>query len=129
MIRLRAAERSHLSDVENLYVVSSRTGQRVQLRRNLHASYQMVSEKDSTAKPLRTITVSAFPALGMLASEVMTVARPELDELQRQLPPGYTFRLVVRKKSRRRDLATSSSCWPSPSRQSLLHSSCSSRVQ
>jgi multidrug efflux pump subunit AcrB len=37
----------------------------------------------------RTITVSTFPAEGYLPSEVLNAAKPELDKLTAELPPGY----------------------------------------
>ncbi len=37
----------------------------------------------------RTVTVSCFPAPGLLASETLRAARPRLDQLAAALPPGY----------------------------------------
>lgn len=39
----------------------------------------------------RTITVQGFPAGGAYASQVMNVARPQLEALAAALPPGYSI--------------------------------------
>ena len=52
-------------------------------------SYGMQIEKMRSRNQFRTITISAMPAEGKLASEVMSLARPKLKELQQTLPAGY----------------------------------------
>lgn len=37
----------------------------------------------------RTVTVAAFPVPGLLPSEAIAAARPALEALRRELPPGY----------------------------------------
>ncbi len=89
--RLRAAERGQLSDVQNLYVYSSRTSQRVPLGQVSTISYGMVTEKILRRNQYRTITVSAFPVPGKLPSEVVAAARGQLEALTKELPPGYSL--------------------------------------
>jgi multidrug efflux pump subunit AcrB len=91
--RLRSAERGQLSDVQNLYVRSAQTGQRVPLRQISSVSYAMTTEKIVRRDHYRTITVSGFPVDGALPSEVVASVRTKMDELGKSLPPGY--RLTV----------------------------------
>ncbi|MBX3187429.1 MAG: efflux RND transporter permease subunit [Labilithrix sp.] len=91
--RLRSAERSQLSDVQNLYVRSSQTGQRVPLRQISQVSYAMTTEKIVRRDHYRTVTVSGFPIAGSLPSQVVGSVRAEMNELAKELPPGY--RLTV----------------------------------
>lgn len=89
--RLRGEERSQLGDVQNLYVSSSLNTQKVPLRAVSRVSYALQTEKIRRRDQFRTITVSAFPASGLLSSEVIRAAMPELDQLASSLPPGYTL--------------------------------------
>ena len=87
--KLRMEERARLDDINNLYVYSSSGTERVPLRQVSTVSYQMQTEKLRRRNQFRTITVSASPVEGVLASEVMAAARPKLDEFAKSLPPGY----------------------------------------
>jgi multidrug efflux pump subunit AcrB len=49
----------------------------------------MQIEKMRSRNQFRTVTISAMPAEGKLTSEVMSAARPKLNELQQTLPAGY----------------------------------------
>jgi len=89
ILRLRAAERARLSDIANLYVQASLTDQRVPLRQVSNVSYAMVTTKILRRNHARTITVSAFPAAGVLPSEIMGRARADLMALASDLPPGF----------------------------------------
>src|SRR6185295_13817475 len=51
--------------------------------------YGMETEKLRRRNQFRTITVSVFPAEGVLASEVVNAARKEIAALGKDLPPGY----------------------------------------
>jgi multidrug efflux pump subunit AcrB len=51
--------------------------------------YGTKTEKLRRRGQFRTVTVSAFPAEGFLPSEVLKAARPELDTLSAELPPGF----------------------------------------
>ncbi len=91
--RLRADERSQLSDVENLYVSSLTSAQKVPLSQVSHLAYSFQTEKIRRRNQFRTITVSCFPDRGLLSSEVLAHASSKLDELRHQLPPGYTLEI------------------------------------
>ncbi len=91
--RLRMEERARLSDVQNLYVGSTQSTQRVPLRQVSRIEYRMETERIRRRNHFRTITVSAFPIPGVLASEVLRAARPALQSFERTLPPGYAFEI------------------------------------
>ena len=91
--KLRMEERARLDDINNLYVYSSPGHQRVPLRQVSTVSYQMQTEKLRRRNQFRTITVSASPVEGVLASEVMAAARPKLEEFAKNLPPGYKMEI------------------------------------
>jgi multidrug efflux pump subunit AcrB len=87
--RLRATERAQLSDVENLYVYSSQGSQKVPLRSVSSVVNQMVTERIRRQEHFRTIGVHAFPQPGVLPSEILKQATPQLTEFQKKMPPGY----------------------------------------
>lgn len=91
--RLRMEERAGLDDINNLYVYSSTGSQKVPLRQVSSVDYGMQTEKLRRRNQFRTITVSAMPVEGAMASEVMAAARPKLDELSKALPPGYRMEI------------------------------------
>src|SRR5215471_15689876 len=91
LTRLRPAERAQLTDVENLYIVSNNGGTRVPLRQVSRVVYDMTTEKIIRRNHYRTITVSCFPADGAVPSQVVALAKPEMDKLIAQLPPGYVI--------------------------------------
>ena len=88
--RLRAEERAQLADVENLYVTSDSGVQKVPLGQVSRIAYSLQTEKIRRRDQFRTITVSCFPSPGLLSSEVLKVASPEIDKLRATLPPGYS---------------------------------------
>lgn len=87
--RLRMEERAALSDVENTYVYSATSNQRVPLRQVSQVTTEMEVPKIKRRNQFRTVTVSAFPIPGVLPSEVLTPLLPKIKEFQKQLPPGY----------------------------------------
>jgi multidrug efflux pump subunit AcrB len=87
--RLAPSERAQLGDLENLYVFSGSGAGRVPLRQISDVTYARETSKIVRRNHVRTVTVSAFPARGVLASEVMSLARKDIEELQRSAPPGY----------------------------------------
>jgi multidrug efflux pump subunit AcrB len=91
MARLRMEERAQLADIQNLYVYSSRGTQKIPLRQVSSIAYDMRTEKLRRRNQFRTITVSAIPGEGKLASEVMKRARPRLQAIKASLPAGYTL--------------------------------------
>lgn len=91
--RMRMEERSQLADLQNLYVYSTHTGKKVPLRQISSMSYSMQTEKIQRRNQFRTITISCFPAAGVLASEVLNAAMPQVQEFERALPPGYQMEI------------------------------------
>jgi multidrug efflux pump subunit AcrB len=89
--RLRMDERSQLSDIGSLYVYSSQGSQKVPLRSISSIVYDMKTEKLMRRNQFRTVTISAFPAAGVLPSEVLKAAMPRLEAFRDGLPAGYTF--------------------------------------
>src|SRR6185369_11550417 len=65
--------------------------QKVPVRQVAKMDYNFRGEVIRRRNQFRTITVSAVPQQGVLASEVMDVARPKLKALEASLPPGYKF--------------------------------------
>ena len=88
--RLRMEERANLSDIQNLYVYSSQSNNKVPL---LEVSSDRELPADSCAFVIWNISApSLCRALlqpGVLPSEVFSAAAPKLRELQNSLPPGY----------------------------------------
>ncbi len=92
--RLKSAERGQLSDVQNLYVRSIQSGQRVPLRQISDISYGMVTEKIVRRDHFRTITVSGFPSKGFLPSQVVGSVRADIEAIAKDLPPGYRLTIA-----------------------------------
>ena len=88
-VRLRMEERAGLSDVQNTYVYSNTSNQRVPLRQVSQVTTDMSVPKIKRRNQFRTVTVSAFPIPGVLPSQVLTPLLPSIKEFQQQLPPGY----------------------------------------
>jgi multidrug efflux pump subunit AcrB len=91
--KLRMDERAQLDDVRSLYVYANNGTRKVPLESVSSVEYGTKTEKVRRRGQFRTVTVSAFAAEGFLPSEVLNAARPELDKLTAELPPGY--RLAV----------------------------------
>ena len=91
--KLRMNERAQLDDVRSLYVYANNGTRKVPLESVSSVEYGTKTEKLRRRGQFRTVTVSAFPAEGFLPSEVLKAARPELDTLSAELPPG--FRLAI----------------------------------
>jgi multidrug efflux pump subunit AcrB len=91
--RLRADERSRLSDVQNLYVFPLQGKTRIPLQQVSTVRYQMDTEKIRRRNQFRTVTVATFPVPGALPSEVLNEARARLAEFERTLPTGYTMQI------------------------------------
>jgi multidrug efflux pump subunit AcrB len=91
--RLQASERAQLSDVENLYVYSSQGPQKVPLRTVSTVINEMVTERIRRQEHFRTIGVHAFPQPGVLPSELLKKATPQLNDFQKNLPPGYRMEM------------------------------------
>jgi multidrug efflux pump subunit AcrB len=91
--RLRMEERAGLEDLNNLYVYSSQSAQKVPLRQVSSSAYEMRTEKLRARNQFRTITVSAMPAPERMASEVMKAARADLQAFEANLAPGYKMEI------------------------------------
>ncbi|HZU41872.1 MAG TPA: efflux RND transporter permease subunit [Terriglobales bacterium] len=88
-VRLRMEERAGLSDVQNTYVYSMTSNQRVPLRQVSQVTTEMAVPKIKRRNQFRTVTVSAFPIPGVLPSQVLTPLLPRIKQFQKQLPAGY----------------------------------------
>ena len=88
-VRLRMEERAGLSDVQNTYVYSQTSNQRVPLRQVSNVTTELAIPKIKRRNQFRTVTVSTFPIPGVLPSEVLTPLLPKIKEFQQNLPPGY----------------------------------------
>jgi multidrug efflux pump subunit AcrB len=104
--RLRSSERAQLSDVENLYVRSGQNGARVPLRQISQITYGMTTEKIVRRDHYRTITVSAFPVHGVLASQVVASVRAQMAELSESLPPGYRLTIAGEEEEQKKGFAS-----------------------
>ncbi|MBU1229726.1 MAG: efflux RND transporter permease subunit [Proteobacteria bacterium] len=91
--RLRMEERAGMEDIKNLYVSSADGAQKVPLGQISTVSWGLETEKIARRNHFRTITVSCFTSPGVLTSEVIQAARPQLDAFQAQLPPGYKMEI------------------------------------
>jgi multidrug efflux pump subunit AcrB len=72
--RMRMEQRGGLSDLSNLYVPSATGASHVPVGAISSLHYELRPEKVQRRNQFRTITVSAFPADGYLASEVLATA-------------------------------------------------------
>ena len=91
--RLKPTERAQLSDVENLYVYSSQGQQKVPLRSVSSVVNQMVTERIHRQEHFRTIGVHVFPQPGVLPSEILRQATPQLTQFRRSMPAGYRMEI------------------------------------
>ncbi|MEY4582986.1 MAG: hypothetical protein RL701_7689 [Pseudomonadota bacterium] len=104
--RLRSSERGQLSDLQNLYVRSQQNNVRVPLRQISQTSYAMTTEKIVRRDHYRTITISAFPTHGMLASQAVSSVRAKMDELRSTLPPGYRLTIAGEEEEQKKGFAS-----------------------
>ncbi len=86
--RLRPSERAQLDDIQNLYVYSSSGTQKISLGQISRIDYRLQDEVIRRRNQFRTITVSASPQEGVLPSEIMKEAEPQLSALAARLPAG-----------------------------------------
>ena len=88
--RLRMNERANLSDIQNLYVYSSESNNKVPLMSVSSIENELQTLRIRHLEHFRTISVQCFPISGALPSEVYAAAAPQLAELRKTLPPGYS---------------------------------------
>lgn len=91
--RLRSSERARLSDVENLYVYSSRGEQKVPLLSVASVRNTLETQRIRRQEHFRMISVDCYPQPGVLASEILKKALPSLQQLERALPLGYRIQI------------------------------------
>ena len=91
--RLRPDERAELDEIGNLYVNPQSNAHKVPLSQVSRIAYSLQTEKIRRRNQFRTITISAFPAAGLLPSEVLKAALPALEELHRSMPGNYRFEI------------------------------------
>ena len=91
--RLRGQERAQLGQIENLYVYSSQQSTRVPLLSVATVRNILETGRIRRREHFRTVSVLCFPAPGVLASEVLGPAQSKLDDLKRNLPPGYQLEI------------------------------------
>lgn len=89
--RLRMEERASLSDVQNLYVYSSQSNNKVPLLTVSSVENELQTLRIRHLEHFRTISVQSFTVPGHLPSEVFKAAAPQLAELRKTLPPGYSI--------------------------------------
>jgi multidrug efflux pump subunit AcrB len=91
--RLRVDQRARLSDVQNLYVYSSQTSNKIPLAQISSTQVGFTTPRIVRIDHFRTISVRCFAASGHLPSEVIKAAMPRLKALQNSLPPGYDMQI------------------------------------
>jgi multidrug efflux pump subunit AcrB len=107
--RLIPQERAQLSDIQNLYVYSSTGQQKVPLRSVSSIEHDLETERIRRQEHFRTIGVHAWPQPGVLPSEVLQQAMPQLREFARKLPANYRMEIggeMAKQKSGFDNLAT-----------------------
>jgi multidrug efflux pump subunit AcrB len=93
VVRMRPEDRVQLGDVDDLYVYGHDSTQRVPIGQVSKITYSTQTEKIRRRNHFRTITVSAFPAPGLLPSEALGPLLPKLEAMRSSLPPGYTLEI------------------------------------
>jgi len=89
--RLRMEERATLSDIQNLYVYSSQSNNKVPLLSVSTLENVLQTLRIRHLEHFRTISVQSFTKPGALPSEVSAAAAPKLAEIRKNLPPGYSI--------------------------------------
>jgi multidrug efflux pump subunit AcrB len=77
----------------SLYVYGSQTSSKVPLTAVADMQTSLVTERIRRLEHFRTLSVHVYPATGVLPSEVLNAAMPALEQLERNLPPGYRIQL------------------------------------
>ncbi|MEZ4363662.1 MAG: efflux RND transporter permease subunit [Kofleriaceae bacterium] len=103
--RLRSEERAQLSDVQDLYITSQTTAQKVPLGQVSRVDYSFQTEKIRRRNQFRTITVSCFPAPGLLPSEVLAAALPAITKVGATFAPGYRYEIAGEKEEKAKSMA------------------------
>ena len=91
MARLQPRERPEIGDLRNLYVFSTEDKNKVPIGQVANISYALETQKIRRADQVRMMTVFAFPQPGKLPSDVYAAVAKPIDELSRNMPPGYSL--------------------------------------
>lgn len=102
-LRLRSDERSGVSDLYNLYVISSLTNARVPLRQIADIQTELVWPKIWRRDHQRCLTVKCDAVPGVLPSRIIARALPRLAALD--WPPDYRFDIGGEQEEQTREFA------------------------
>ena len=86
--RLRMEERAKLSDMQNLYVYSSESNNKVPLMSSVTIENELQTLRIRHLEHFRTISVQCFPISGALPSEVYAAAAPTIGRIAEDLAAG-----------------------------------------
>ena len=89
--RLVRPERASVEALENLYVYPAAGGRPVPLKAISTVTNRLETQRIRRRAHFRTISVQAFTAPGVLASEVLNAAMPQIKKLRASLPAGYSI--------------------------------------
>ena len=89
--RLVRLERASVEGLENLYVYPAAGGKPVPLKAISAVTYKLETQRIRRRAHFRTVSVQAFTAPGVLASEVLNAAMPQIEKLRASLPAGYSI--------------------------------------
>jgi multidrug efflux pump subunit AcrB len=103
--RLREQERAQLSDIEDLYVYSTRGQQKVPIRSVSSIQNSMEIQRIRRQEHFRMIGIHAYPLPGVLASEILKRAATELDKFAHSMPPGFRMEIGGEKAKQERGFA------------------------
>ena len=95
VLRLAPVERGQVSDLSNLYVYPSQNATtRVPLTSVASMKLSMENVRIRRMDHFRMLGVHAFPTSGVLPSEVLKQAKPQIEEIMHSLPPGYHIQIA-----------------------------------
>jgi len=94
LARLRMDERSELSRLDDLYVYSSKDARRVPLGQIATVEHKFEPARIRRFNQFRTMTVSCFPDVGRLPSEVLAAASDGLEQFRSNLAPGVRMEIA-----------------------------------
>jgi multidrug efflux pump subunit AcrB len=94
IMRLRPSERAKLSDLHNMYVYSNEGSSKVPLMDVAEINYRLDTSKIVRTGNFRAVTVYAYPVPDAQASQVMDLAKEQLQAFRKKLPPGYEMQIT-----------------------------------
>jgi multidrug efflux pump subunit AcrB len=98
LARMRMEERSVLSRLDDLYVYSSQDPRHVPLGQVAAVEYRFEPARMRRFNQFRTMTVSSFPAVGRLPSEILSAASNDLEKFRNTLAPGVRMEIAGENK-------------------------------